>query len=372
MARNRSRPLLRLTQILAVIIFPLYLVSAAAWYFDPAKFLVPAYAGLAFPVLFLAAAAITLVLLFTAFRQSLIALLLLIIGAGHLSRLVQFNSPAPVSGKPVKVVSWNLQNFIRENTSTTRWVEDFSNRDSITGWLINQKADIYLIQEFLNDRPNYEQYIRDFGKQLGCPHLVYCNYYKTSRNKIDGLAIFSRYPVINSFRLEEGNKVYALVADIAAGDDTIRFFNIHLASLHLKHGDYRFIRKLESLPDQEELETGTRSILGKMGDAFIRRSGQIKTLSEYLKESPYPVILGGDLNDTPSSWAYRRLRASLNDAFTIAGRGFSGTLANELLPAFRIDILFTSEHFSPVSYQRIKIPFSDHYPVVTTVIKKEE
>ena len=87
-------------------------------------------------------------------------------------------------------------------------------------------------------------------------------------------------------------------------------------------------------------------------------------ISNYIKDSPYPVVVMGDFNDTPQSYAYRKIKKGLHDAFKISGRGFGNTYAGEL-PSFRIDYIMYSNPLISYQFKRIKTEYSDHFPITT-------
>ena len=85
-------------------------------------------------------------------------------------------------------------------------------------------------------------------------------------------------------------------------------------------------------------------------------------MAEHIRKSPYPVIVCGDFNDTPVSYAYRTVLGDLKDAFVESGRGISNTY-NGILPSFRIDYILYDPKFSAGNYRRDKVYLSDHFPV---------
>jgi endonuclease/exonuclease/phosphatase family metal-dependent hydrolase len=81
-----------------------------------------------------------------------------------------------------------------------------------------------------------------------------------------------------------------------------------------------------------------------------------------IEESPYPVIVCGDFNDTPSSYAYRETKGWLKDAFVQSGRGIGLTYTGKL-PSFRIDYILYNKKFRSYNFKIHKIPYSDHFPI---------
>jgi endonuclease/exonuclease/phosphatase family metal-dependent hydrolase len=85
-----------------------------------------------------------------------------------------------------------------------------------------------------------------------------------------------------------------------------------------------------------------------------------------MNESPYPMVLCGDFNDLPNSYAYRKVRGNLADAFTELGSGVGNTYSG-IVPTLRIDQIFIDPSFQVTQYFRHKKKLSDHYPVIVDV-----
>jgi endonuclease/exonuclease/phosphatase family metal-dependent hydrolase len=93
------------------------------------------------------------------------------------------------------------------------------------------------------------------------------------------------------------------------------------------------------------------------------RSVQVDTLTRRIDNSPYPVILCGDINDLPYSYTYDQLADRLQNAWASAGLGF-GFSHNGKLPFLRIDHQFASPRFEVLGCRlRHDILHSDHFPL---------
>jgi exonuclease III len=88
----------------------------------------------------------------------------------------------------------------------------------------------------------------------------------------------------------------------------------------------------------------------------------------YLKklDEKKPVIVCGDMNDVPTSRAYRLLVGDdLIDAWKDVGRGYAYTYNRHHLP-FRIDHVFYRGGIRAITAERLKGGSSDHYPLMVT------
>lgn len=145
------------------------------------------------------------------------------------------------------------------------------------------------------------------------------------------------------------NKV--LQIDMLYEGKTIRLFNIHLQTTGMT----------PAFQGNNRLHTYQLNAR--------ERNRQAQLLAEAVASSPYPVILCGDLNDTPISYAYRKLADKLDDCFLKAGNGWGGTYqpANNL---FRIDYTFCSPKLKTLAYHLYSNCWSDHriqYTIVTSL-----
>ena len=108
-------------------------------------------------------------------------------------------------------------------------------------------------------------------------------------------------------------------------------------------------------------------MIWKLRKSFILRSKQVHNLATHIAACPYPVILAGDFNDTPTSYTYHQLTIGLFDSFKEAGNElFEGTYAGKL-PSFRIDYILHTREFQALTYKKIDVELSDHYPITATM-----
>ena len=172
------------------------------------------------------------------------------------------------------------------------------------------------------------------------------------------MAIFSSYPIVNEgIVFSEKNSNGAIFADVEVGEDTVRIYNVHLASMSIE---------AEAFENYDSAKQVYRQTLGKLHQGSLERAKQIKVLREHINNSPYEVILMGDLNEIPYSNAYFKLSESLVNAFELAGRGFGFTY-NRILFFLRIDHIFSTPSLIPLQFTtHNEVDYSDHYPISAT------
>jgi endonuclease/exonuclease/phosphatase family metal-dependent hydrolase len=90
---------------------------------------------------------------------------------------------------------------------------------------------------------------------------------------------------------------------------------------------------------------------------------QADVVSAVLRKSEYPLVVSGDFNSVPSSYAYHTIKGELHDAFLQKGLGLGRTYA-DISPTLRIDYIFADKSLKVRQYQSPHLYLSDHFPVV--------
>jgi len=267
----------------------------------------------------------------------------------------------------LRVMSYNLRYFDVE-AYTEQAQTDLAPR--MVDWVTRFDADVKCFQEFYNrDDPDFPAVFRTRRRleQAGYHHSIVLKPPSSTRTGQDfvGIAIFSRYPLISrAEKVFSANGNGYLVADMVRGRDTLRLINVQFFSMGIRVGKVLRQRSLEGA------EAETRGVARQLKKGFQKRITQIAELERLIQTSPHPVILCGDLNETPYGLAYGILRRHLRNAFEEAGRGFGFTYNRQ--PKFiRIDNQFfgdgKKEAGKKLSVQRFtthsEIRFSDHNPI---------
>ena len=174
------------------------------------------------------------------------------------------------------------------------------------------------------------------------------------------------YPIIDSgiVHYPRPSIPEALIhADIKLNDDTIRVYSTHLQSLQLKKTDYENINELTK---GDRVIDNSRSIFSKLSRGSALRSTQAEVIKMLVKDSPYPVLFAGDLNDVPNSYTYFTVKGNMQDAFLKKGFGMGRTFTG-LAPTLRIDYIFADKDFKIIQFNRLVKNLSDHYMLVADV-----
>lgn len=177
-----------------------------------------------------------------------------------------------------------------------------------------------------------------------------------------GTMVFSKYPLLKPEMMDFGTgHNNAFICQLLYHSDTITLINLHMQTTGFNQTrNYLGVPGIAS--DQETYRAYSHLKYVLRENARIR-SGQADKIRRKIEESPYPVVICGDLNDTPFSYTYRTLSQGLTDGFKDAGIGFGYTYRN-LYNLFRIDYFLYSTHIKGISYQSPTLPYSDHNPIL--------
>lgn len=344
------------------------LLSYAAGFVSPGNAWVFAFFGLAYPLFLFLNILFLLFWLILWKRYIFISLVALLAGWNSIRTVYPFRLTTPTSAvsKKIKVTSFNIHSLYGnqrgDNISETR--------SKVTEFLASDKAEIICIQEFYTFGEDFSKTLDRFTKAINLEHYFFKNYQEFwNKKKINAIATFSKYPIVRTGTYKLPDKsLYAIFTDVLINYDTVRVYNVHLESIRFGDDDYSFYSRLtEPGPEKTPLEIGSKKMMWKLRKAFIYRATQVECLVRDIKNSPFPVILAGDFNDSPSSYSYHQLTRTLSDSFISAGNEFFGSTYAGKYPSFRIDYILYSEAFKAIQYNKSEVTISDHYPISATL-----
>jgi len=298
----------------------LLLLSYLSVHISPEKISVLALFGLAFPFLLFLNFGLFVYLLIKKKKLFLVSALAIALGFSHIDDLFSFNIFKTDSKSQVKLLSYNVRMF-----DLYKWSKNKNIRQEIYKILKTENADILCFQEFYSCRADKFSTYDSITKILGANNYNISHINRKKKTKVYGTAIFSKYPIVKSGKIELGKRnKKCIYSDILIDTDTLRIYNIHLASIHLGYDDYKFMDNINTNENSENIKNAT-GIIMKLTRAYSRRATEADAISAHIKSSPYPVILCGDFNDVPVSYTYRKIRHRLTDAFNNAGYGLGST-----------------------------------------------
>lgn len=363
MDKKRTHFILRFLFFLNLINSLVLIGAYLATHISPLSFYYLAYLGLSYPIWISIEVAFVLFWLFFKRKYIWLSLLTIAIGFNHLRHFYAVNFLSTELTKKVKVLSYNVHIFNLYDTENR-----MAKRDKIFDFLKTEDAGVYCFQEYYHQdgSANFETKTKMIDL-LGTPYYHERYTHEMSNKRYFGVATFSKYPIINKGEIAFDNDPnnFCIYSDIVCDLDTIRVFNAHIGSIRFQPNDYRFFEENESDGFAENNEAGKR-ILRILKIGFEKRTPQALKIITEVEASPYPVVLCGDLNDTPVSYCYRQFSNHLNDAFVKAGNGI-GTTYVGVVPSNRIDYIFYSPQFEADNFKTHALNCSDHEPITCEI-----
>ena len=271
----------------------------------------------------------------------------------------------------MRVMSWNVEHFdILEHKTHPE------TKQQMIDLIKEYQPDICCFQEMVGSDsfPSAINYVPNMAKRMGMP-----DYFYSYNKKLDfdekhhfGIITFSKYPIISqhtlSYMPNDYNSIFQYI-DILKNEDTIRVFNIHLQSLRFTERNRQYIDD-PTMESEGDIQN-SKSIISKFKTGFLKRRDQSDHIKKAIDESPYPVIICGDFNDVPNSYAYSTIGKGLKNAFVEKGWGIGRTFYS-ISPTLRIDNVFMDKRFSVEQFVRIKKKLSDHFPLITDLFYEKQ
>lgn len=337
----------------------------AAAYISPAKVSYLALTNLSLP--FTIALNIFFILFWIIFStkklRSLLSVLVLL--AGYNVFLTVFGLHLTVSNdikessESFKVLTWNVHGlgiFEKKNKKRTG--------KEILTFIKNENADIVCLPEYYTPKDDSVQTDARIILLKEYEYYKFCFDNTVGSNTLLGTAIFSKFPLENYKVYHLGNeRINVLQCDIhTQTGKAMRIIFLHLHSFGFTDYDKTYIEALKS----KGIETNMRSDIfsWKLNYSYGMRANEADTVAQVIQQSPYPVMICGDLNDLPGSYTYMKIRGDLNDAFVDKGKGLGRTY-NELSPTLRIDHIFYDPSILQIlGYKCAPTTLSDHRPVI--------
>ena len=366
-AKNKK---LRFTHLIKWVIFATNVVaiillfcSFLSWRVSPWSTNLFSYIGLAFGFVLLANIVyLVFWIVFSKWKFALISLLAILFCYKPITTFFPLHIISPKEPKgSIKLLSYNIQGFPQERDKN-------ASAHPILDYITRTDADIVCLQEYLVSKTGqsiFSQY--DVNKILSkYPYRSITSLESSGKYHIYGLACFSKFPIENTHEVVfessyNGAAVYTI--DIEGEKYTVA--NVHLESNNIKEEDKKLYSDFLQNADSVRLEQVTSNIRNRLGNAFRIRARQVEKVKEYIdRQDSHGVIICGDFNDTPISYAYHRMKKGLKDAYVSTAFG-PGITYHEDFFLFRIDHILHSGNIRAYRTKRDKVKYSDHYPLHT-------
>jgi len=352
-----------------ILIGLLFLAGANVKYFNPQHWWFLSLFTLLLPYLLLLLILFILFWLLVKPVLSIISLLIIFTSFHAVKNVFPLNFSPGFSiekkSDEIRVMSWNVELF-----NILHYKDHPENKQKIIDLINEYDPDIACFQEMVaGESKKAINYFPDIEKALKFSDYLYSYSVKDNFDRYHhfGIIIFSKFPILRKQTLINNpnsyNSTFQFV-DILAGKDTFRIFNVHLQSLKFSQTNLNYLDS-GKVPAQGNISE-SKNIISKIKLGVLKRAAQANFIKDELNHSPYPVIVCGDFNDVPVSYAYETIGKGLQNAFVERGSGISRTFSS-ISPTLRIDNIFTDKRFKIKQFTRIKKLLSDHFPIVADV-----
>jgi len=325
---------------------------------DPRQVWIVAFFGLAYPPVLLVNALFIVYWLFRNKKWALVSFIAILVGWKVLNNNIGFRLPATTiahrdSGM-LRVMNYNVHDFKKYGAKN-----DISTKHEILEIIAHEQPDVIGFEEFYSRKKGQYSMVDSLKKILNTDQV----YFKSILDNTRGMALFSKYPIVNTGIIwlnEAQNLNQAIFIDIKKQGKTIRIFAIHLQSISFDPEDYKYLKDV-SKEGAADVQSSKR-IGAKLKRAFLKRSEQVAKMKQQLTLCPFPYVVMGDFNDTPSSYAVSQMSKGLKNAFREKGSGLGRTYNGDF-PNYQIDYIMVTPQFDVLTYGVIRKKLSDHYPV---------
>lgn len=345
-----------------VVLILLLLLSAFSDRISPEKSVAFSFLGMIFPFILLANLFFVFWwFLFFRWKQLLVCIVSLLVSWGAIRSYYPVNQQEKeIPEDCFKVLTYNVMGFHHSNLHTAK------NPNPVVQYIVDSKADVVCLQEHRTYRNSRHLSPDDLRKALKMYPYSYFYRIKTADPGLGiyGMSLYSKFPIISTKKIEF-NSTYngAFQAELDVKGKKVTLINCHLETNKLSDEDRKQYKDMVEDFDSKKLDAVAGRTVKKLSPAFKTRAVQADMIAEVIKNTDNPyVIVCGDFNDTPISYARKTIKGKLKDAFVETGKGL-GITYNRNRFYFRIDYILHSKNIKAYNCSVGKLKDSDHYPV---------
>ena len=344
-----------------ITIFFLFL-SFPAWYVSPLRTPFFSFMGIAFPVILLAnVLCLIFWILLEKWSFTIIMGAVLLICYNPITTFFPINlKKQTIPDNSLKVLTYNVMGFLGEARRNSA--------HPLLEYIAKTDADIVCLQEYMISKTGKSLLTqKDVDKVLSnYPYRSITGLEYSGKYHTYGLACFSKYPIKSTREFAfEGSYNGAAIYSIDVNGETYLVTNAHLESNKISASDKKLYGNLLVNRDSRTLTKVTSNIKKRLGRGYTKRARQVQKITDYIARQEYDkLIICGDFNDTPISYAYKKMKGDLTDAYASIGFGPGITYYEDFF-LFRIDYILHSKNLKAHKTKVDRVKFSDHYPVLT-------
>lgn len=342
-------------KLLTYLLCAATLLSAWGGYVPPNLWATPSIFVLAFP--YLALATLIAGIAWFASRRIFITCVcggVLVLYSGALFSHFPLHGEKKVQAgeRPFTLMTYNIHQAVDVRPEESRAGQNRAFRE-----LLDCGADIIAVQELVDFRKYHIDGVPDADVETLLEKYPYC----LTVGDPASLVLLSRFPAAQ----KESDEFFQL-CEIEVYGRRLWLLNVHLASFLLSQEERRVVSGVRGVRSaKRSIDEFKGSISEKLKVAFREHQKEADKLRGIINSHPGPLIICGDFNDVPASWAYNRLKGDdLQDAWSKTSAGMTYTF-NLYGLYFRIDqILYRPEGLRALKTDRLKIDASDHFPMM--------
>lgn len=336
----------------------LYLLGAYSGYIAPQTWILPSFLGLFFPLL-LGLQLLSTIINVVLWDWRRVVLIAAVWALSLPQLLIYF----PINRTPnqlgtehdgLRVLSYNVCAFGFKPHSKT-------SPNPVLQYIKSSGADIVCLQEAMLNQNPWAGVVTATLKGYLDEDYPYIRVHRVNRGG-STLALLSKYPITSWEEIPLPSWVNGAVAYRLKirGEETL-VINVHLESFHLQRSDGQDYLQLARRGQAFRLKD---ALGAKLSPTFLAHQEQADIIRKYIdKFGSDRVIVCGDFNDTPLSYARRHISQGMQDAFVERGNGFGFTFHTRPF-IVRIDHILYGRAYQAQTCRVDKTALeSDHYPI---------
>lgn len=342
-----------------LVIILAMLVTGFADLLDPRSWPIMATAGYAFPLFVLANFGMVVLWMFISKKHLLIPFLGFVIAYVPVMQFFPVHASGEVPLGALKVMTFNTWGFGSQPENTSEVPKEEIRREMLQ-YIANEDCHIVCLQEAPYTKPLQNDIDSIIKPKM--PYFDTCGVKSGTT-----LMIFSRYPVKKHEILKyesKGNLSAAFFLDVN-GKELIVINNHLETNAFSKEEKSQFGEMVKGDMGRGEIKSESKFILKKLGAAAAIRAPQAEAVASFIRmHKGRSMIVCGDFNDIPLSYARRTIAKDLTDCYISTAKGPGFTYHRNGMYV-RIDNVMCTDDLEPYCFRvDKKCNLSDHYPVL--------
>lgn len=229
------------------------------------------------------------------------------------------------------------------------------------------------------------QFLRTTDADIVCLQELQNSFFTKHNNKMwldsmsyhmlqgHSIAFLSRFPFLSdTIHIDFPTRTnHSLACWVDYKGDSLLLINNHMESNHLSTEEKDDYANAIMDPHRQTIKNSSRALIGKLSEAASYRGVQTDSICSMIdRNEGHPMIVCGDFNETPVSYAYQSIARRLTSAYRQAGRGPGFTYTRRTFPVHIDHIFFSSEWTCTSCRIDRTVSASDHYPVIARLHQK--